>query len=99
MLHFEHHGKRNRGEGIGREFSQIFDDYGFDLSYIVSVTTDNTGNMNIFGCYLQSKGVIYLYFIDYNIHIWYKLGYKDENIPDWENIMKSERSLIEHFSS
>ena len=34
VLHFEHHRGRNREEDIGREFSQIFDNYGFDLSYI-----------------------------------------------------------------
>ena len=82
MLHFEHHRGRIRGEDIGIEFSQIFDDYGFDLSYIVFFTTDTTGNMNTFGFYLQSKGVIHLYFVDHNIHICAKLAYKDENIPD-----------------
>ena len=99
VLHFEHHRGRTRGEYIGREFSQIFDDYGFYFSYIVSVTTYTTCNMNNFGCYLQSKGVIYLYCVDQNIHLCAKLAYKDKNIPDLENIMKSARSLIEHFSS
>ena len=99
MLHFEHHSGRTRVEDIGREFSQIFEDYGFDLSYIVSDTTDTTGNMNKFGCYLQIKGVIYIYCADHNIHICAKLAYKEENILDLENIMKSARSLIEHFSS
>ena len=78
MLHFEHHRGITRGEDIGREFSQIFDDYGLDLSYIVSVTTDTTGNMNTFGCYLQSKGAIQLYSVDHNIHLCAKLAYKDE---------------------
>ena len=55
--------------------------------------------MNTFGCYLQSKSVIHLYCVDHNIHLCAKLAYKDENIPDSENIMKSARSLIENFSS
>ena len=55
--------------------------------------------MNTFGCYLQIKGVIHLYCVDQNIHLCAKLAYKDENIPDSENIIKSAQSLIEHFSS
>ena len=99
MLHFEHHRGRTRGEDIGREFSQIFDDSGFDLSYIVSVTTYTTVNMNTFCCYIQIKGVIHIFCVDHNIHLCTKLAFKDENISDSENIMKSARSLIEHFSS
>ena len=82
MLHFEHHRGRTRGEDIGRELSQIFDDYGFDLSYIVSVTTDTTGKMNAFGRDLKSKGVIHIYCVDHNVNICSKLAYKEENIPD-----------------
>ena len=82
MLRFDHHRGRTRGEDIVREFSQIFDNYGFNVSYIVSITTDTTGNMNNFGCYLQIKGVIYLYCVDQNIHLCAKLAYKEENIPD-----------------
>ena len=99
VLHFEHHRGRIKGTYLGREFSKIFDDYGFDLSYIVAVVTDTTGNMNTLGCYLQSKGVIHLYCVDHNIHICAKLAYQYKNIPDSENVMKSARSLIEHFSS
>ena len=44
-------------------------------------------------------GVIHLYCVDNNIHLCDKLAYKDENIPYLESIMKSARSLIEHFSS
>ena len=99
VLHFERNRGRTRGEDIGREFSQIFDDYGSDLSYIFSVTTYTTGNMNTFGCYLQSKVVIHIYCVDHNIHLCAKLAYKYENIPDSESIMNSERSLIEIFSS
>ena len=99
VLHFEHHSGRTRVEDIGREFSQIFNNYGFRLSYIVSVTTYTTGNMNNFGCYLQIKCVIHIYCVDHNIHLCSKLAYTDENIPYLENIMKSERSFIEHFSS
>ena len=82
VLNFEHHRGRKIGEDIGREFSQIFDDYGFDLSYIVSVTTDTTGNTNAFYCYLQIKIAIHVYFVYLNIHICAKLAYKYENIPD-----------------
>ena len=99
MLHFEHHRGRTRGEDIGREFGQIFDNCGFYLIYIVSITTETIGNMNTLGCYLKIKGVIHLYFVYQNIHLCAKLAYKDENIPDWENIMKSEQSLIGNFSS
>ena len=99
VLHFEHHRGRTKGTDLGREFSKIFDDYGFDLSYIVAVVTDTTGNMNTFGCYLQSKGVIHLYCVDHNIRLCAKLAYQDKNIPHSENVMKSARSLIEHFSS
>ena len=55
--------------------------------------------MNNFGCYPQSKFIIHLYCVDHNIHLCAKLGYRDENIPYSENIMKSERSIIEHFIS
>ena len=99
VLHFDHHKGRTRRENIGGEFIQIFDDSGFYFSYIVSVTTDTTGNMNNFGCCLQSKGVIHIYCVDHNIRLCAKLAYKDENIQYSENIMKSARSLIEHFSS
>ena len=99
VLRFEHHRVRTRGKDIGREFSQIFDNYGFDLSYIVSVNTDTTGNINTFCCYLQTKGVIHIYCVDHNIHICAKLEYKYENIPDSENYMKLAWSLIEHFIS
>ena len=97
VLHFEHHRGRTRGDYVGREFSQIIDDCGFDLIYIVSVTTDTTCNMNHFGCCLQSKGVIHLYYADHNIRLCAKLAYKDENIQYSENIMKSARSRIEHL--
>ena len=69
MLHFEHHMGRTKGTDLGRASSKIFDDYDFDLSYIVAVVTDTTGNMNTFGCYLQSKGVIHLYCVDHNLHL------------------------------
>ena len=52
VLYFEHHRGRTIGEDTKREFSQVFEDYSFDLSYIVSVTTYITGNINTFGCYL-----------------------------------------------
>ena len=90
VLHFEHHRGRNREEDIGREFSQIFEDYGFDLSYFFSVNTDTTGNINNFGCYIQSKVVVHIYCVDRNTHLCAKLAYKNENIPDSDNIMKSE---------
>ena len=99
MLYFEHHSGRTKETDLGREFSKIFDDYGFDLSYIVAVVIDTTGNMNTFGCYLQSKGIIYLYCIDHNLHLCAKLVYQSTNIPHSKNVMKSARSLIEHFSS
>ena len=99
MLYFEHHRGRTKGTDLGREFSKIFDDYGFDLSYIVAVVTDTTGTMNTFGCYLQSKGVIHLYCVDHNLHLCAKLAYQDKNIPHSENVMKSARSPIEHSSS
>ena len=67
-------------------------------THVASCICDNS-NMNTFGCYLQSKGVIYLNCVDHNIHLCAKLAYQDKNIPHSENVMKSARSLIEHFSS
>ena len=75
VLHFKHHKGRSRGDDVGRDFSQIFDNYGFDLSYIVFITTDTTGNMNNFGCCLQSKVVIHIYCVDHNIRLRAKLAY------------------------
>lgn len=98
VLHFETHKGSSWGVDLGIEFVEVFKKYGFDLSYVVAITTDTRGNMNTFGSYLQMKGVIHLYCIAHNLHLTGKLAFLDSNLPDSGNAMKMACSLVEYFT-
>ena len=97
VLGFYLHEGRTRGEDIANLFVQDFERYNFDLSYVVAIVTDTTGNMNTFGQHLRSLGVIHLYCVDHNLHLCAKLAFDDNNIPGSAQVMKTARSLCEYF--
>ena len=99
VLHFEIHHGTTTGDALFANLLNVFESYKFDLSYVISVTTDTTGNMNTFGRRLAEKGVIHLYCIDHNLHLNSKLAFEDTNLPEAENSMKAARSQIEFFNS
>ena len=67
VLHFEVHHGTTSGESLFSNLVQVFDSYQFDLSYVLSVTTDTTGNMNTLGRQLAAHGVTHVYCIDHNL--------------------------------
>lgn len=52
VLAFEVFHGTTAGYELGKDFISKFDEYGFELSFVVAVVTDTTGNMNTFGEYL-----------------------------------------------
>uniref|UniRef100_A0A7S1VWA5 BED-type domain-containing protein n=1 Tax=Grammatophora oceanica TaxID=210454 RepID=A0A7S1VWA5_9STRA len=70
-------------ERLGKDFCNKFDEYGFDLNYVVAVTTDAvTGNVNDFGRYLNDKGVIHLYCVDQNLQLTVNLAFEQKTTLD-----------------
>lgn len=49
VLHFEIHHGTTTGNALFANLLNVFESYQFDLSYVLAVTTDTTGNMNTFG--------------------------------------------------
>ena len=99
VLHFEVHHGTTKGDALFENLLNVFQSYEFDVSFITSVTTDTTGNMNTFGRRLEEKGVIHLYCIDHNLHLNAKIAFDDSNLPDSGNAMKAARSQVEFFNS
>mmetsp|Transcript_12832 Transcript_12832/g.25980 ORF Transcript_12832/g.25980 Transcript_12832/m.25980 type:complete len:754 (-) Transcript_12832:39-2300(-) len=99
VLHFEVHHGTTTGEALFANLVSIFEGYNFDMSYILAVTTDTTGNMNTFGRRLAQHGVNHLYCMAHNLQLTVKYAFDDKNIPDSENAMKSARSQVDFFNS
>jgi zinc finger BED domain-containing protein 1 (E3 SUMO-protein ligase ZBED1) len=99
VLHFEVHHGTTSGEALFTNLLQVFHSYNFDLSFVLSVTTDTTGNMNTFGRKLAEHGVIHLYCVDHNLHLNAKIAFDDLNLPESENAMKAARAQVQFFNS
>jgi hypothetical protein len=99
VLHFEIHHGTTSGESLFSNLMQVFESYNFDLSYVLSVTTDTTGNMNTFGRRLAEHGITHLYCIDHNLHLNAKIAFDDTNLPGSENAMKAARSQVQFFNA
>jgi hypothetical protein len=69
VLAFEVFHGTTAGSELGKDFVTKFEEYGFELSFVIAVVTDTTGNMNTFGEYLRQKNVTHLYCVDHNLHL------------------------------
>jgi len=99
VLHFEVHHGTTTGDALFENLENFFESYQFDLTLVVSVTTDTTGNMNTFGRRLAERGVVHLYCVDHNLHLNAKLAFDGTNLPDSDDAMKAARSQVEYFNS
>ena len=86
------------GVELGKDFEWVFNEYTFDLKFIVAVVTDTTGNMNTFGKYLGEKGVTHLYCVDHVLHLNAEHAFNDNNLPNSDNAMRAACSLVEFFT-
>ena len=84
------------GVELGKDFERVFNEYTFDLKFIVAVVTDTTGNMNTFGKYLGEKGVTHIYCMDRVLHLNAKHAFNDNNLPNSDNAMRAAQSLVEY---
>lgn len=98
VLAFEVFHGTTAGSELGKDFVTKFEEYGFELSFVIAVVTDTTGNMNTFGEYLRQKNVTHLYCVDHNLHLTAKLAFDDRNLPDSESAMKAARGIVEYFT-
>ena len=98
VLTFEVFCGSTTGVELGKHFQRVFDEYNFDLKFVVAIITDTTCNMNTFWEYLQQRGVAHLYCVDHVLHLNAKHAYNDANLPDSGNAIKAAHSLVEYFT-
>jgi hypothetical protein len=97
VLTFEVFCGSTTGVELGKHFQRVFDEYNFDLKFVVAIITDTTCNMNTFWEYLQQRGVAHLYCVDHVLHLNAKHAYNDANLPDSGNAIKAARSFVGVF--
>jgi hypothetical protein len=85
------------GMELGKDSVKHFDACGFDLSFVIAVATDTTGNVNTFGECMRGKRVVHLCCVDHNLHQCALLAFKDDNLPNSENATEAARSIVGFF--
>ena len=99
ILSFMVHHEKTIWVNVQNQFIANIESYGFNYNYVVSIVTNTTRNISIFGVELRKKyNTIHLYYIDYNLHRYVILAYDDNNILGADGVMKNIHSIYKYFN-